>query len=96
MSMIDIRTGPGALRRVAVGGLALGAIAWSSVAAADEAIANLVDKVTPAVVTVYSTQEQVATDDQGDQNQDGGSDQRVLCFGFHQFAPCAAGARAEK
>ena len=51
-----ICTGPGARRRAAVGGLAAGAIVWSTVAAAVEAIADLVDRVSPSVVTVFTTQ----------------------------------------
>ncbi len=57
MFMSNILSGPGGLRRAGAGGLAIGAIVWSSVAAAaGSQVADLVERVSPAVVTVYTTQ----------------------------------------
>ncbi len=45
------------LRRASLGGLAAGAIVWSTAAvAADSAVADLVERVNPSVVTVFTTQ----------------------------------------
>ena len=74
MTMIDTLSGPrlpggGGARRVgigaAVGGIAIGAMAWSS-ALADAAVADLVERVSPAVVTVYTTQAVAAADEDAD------------------------------
>jgi len=65
MSMIDRTLGRRAAQAT-MGALAAGAIAWSAVpgaARADQALADMVEKVSPAVVTVFSTQE--AQDEQG-------------------------------
>ena len=70
MNMTDTHSGPrhsrprlawGALRRAGAGGLAVGAIAWTAAwstaaSAAGSPVADLVERVSPAVVTVYTTQ----------------------------------------
>jgi serine protease Do len=60
MIMTDIlsgaRLGSGRIRRIGAAGLGVGAIVWSSAALADAAVADLVERVSPAVVTVYTTQ----------------------------------------
>jgi serine protease Do len=75
MVMTDILSGPrplrrGGLCRTGVGGLAVGAIVWSAVGAspalaAGSPVADLVERVSPAVVTVYTTQA-VSGGEQGD------------------------------
>src|SRR5690606_469539 len=47
-----------ALRRAGLGGLAAGAIVWSTAAmAAESPVADLVERVSPSVVTVFTSQE---------------------------------------
>ncbi len=68
MIMNDILSGAGRCRRIGIAGLGVGAIALSSSGAmADEAVANLVERVSPAVVTVYTTQMVQASDEAGGQ-----------------------------
>ncbi len=66
MNMTDILSGSGRVRRIGVASLGLGAIAFSSAAMADDAVANLVERVSPAVVTVYTTQVAQSSGDEGD------------------------------
>ncbi|HET7410124.1 MAG TPA: trypsin-like peptidase domain-containing protein, partial [Paracoccaceae bacterium] len=56
--MNDTFSASRALRRAGLGGLAAGAIVWSTAAvAAESPVADLVERVSPSVVTVYTVQE---------------------------------------
>jgi serine protease Do len=69
MMMTEMLSRPGPLRRAGIGGLAAGAIVWSTAATAAASpaaspVADLVERVSPAVVTVYTTQVMPETDGQ--------------------------------